>query len=287
MSASDLRPSCSRTRTRSTQPSAATPAAFAACCPTSASLSTSPTCWRWRCLSPHARLSRTPRALHRRGVRPGFGPPEDADSRVSAWNGRVRALALGGHLATAPGSGGRAARPRDIPYFFRLYGRPGILLLRGSGAPQGPHDSARGRRSAPRPSPSTLARPAIADAQQKLRDEGLFALLGAFDHLCPMGGPARERRFPGDLQSAHHRHEALPTGEELHARRNIAHSSERLPALPLRRGAIGFRASRHEVRHSRVTRVQDKARRSSLEASCKACRVSFAVVRASPAFAIA
>lgn len=69
----------------------------------------------------------------------------------------------------------------DIPYFFRLYGRPGIhyyaepTLSRLGRLPT--------RGDVPQLEPLlSLSRGLRSPARKKLREEGLFTLLGAFDH---------------------------------------------------------------------------------------------------------
>jgi hypothetical protein len=106
----------------------------------------------------------------------------------------------------------------DIPYFFRLYGRPGIhyygdrslrqikrLPLQGD-VPQleGLLSMSRGLRS---------------PSRKKLREEGLFTVLGAFDHKSFAG-----RHGDADLEvtfGARTLVVKLPKGEELQSRRDL------------------------------------------------------------------
>jgi hypothetical protein len=107
----------------------------------------------------------------------------------------------------------------DIPYFFRLLGRRGIhyyanpeltlierLPLRGDVPGLDPMlDLSRGLRS---------------KGRKTLREEGLFTLLGAFDH------PGLDGHHEADDFGVTFRRRSLvinlPTGEELHSRRNLS-----------------------------------------------------------------
>src|SRR5262249_34934090 len=107
----------------------------------------------------------------------------------------------------------------DIPYFFRLYGRPGIhyftepsllatgrLPLRGDVPKLAPLlAAARGRRS---------------PSRRTLREEGLFTLLGAFDH------PSLQGRWTADGLSVAFATRSLtvtlPDGEELVVDRDLS-----------------------------------------------------------------
>lgn len=69
----------------------------------------------------------------------------------------------------------------DIPYFFRLYGQPGIHFYVNPELTQVARLPLRG--DVPQLSPLLeLARGLRSPSRKKLRDEGVFALLGAFDH---------------------------------------------------------------------------------------------------------
>jgi hypothetical protein len=69
----------------------------------------------------------------------------------------------------------------DIPYFFRLYGRAGIRYYRDAALSQ------RGQLAREGDTPRLdallpLSRGLRAPSRRRLREDGLFALLGAFDH---------------------------------------------------------------------------------------------------------
>ncbi|HXK20221.1 MAG TPA: hypothetical protein VNG33_20555 [Polyangiaceae bacterium] len=107
----------------------------------------------------------------------------------------------------------------DIPYFFRLYARPGIhyyanreltelrrLPLRG--------DTPKLERLLP------VARGLRSPTRQRLREDGLFALLGAFDHPAFTG-----RHSVSELTvkfGARSLVARLPSGEELRSARNLS-----------------------------------------------------------------
>ena len=107
----------------------------------------------------------------------------------------------------------------DIPYFFRLYGRPGIhyygdqalrRLKRIALAGDVPHLDPVLR----------LARGLRSPTRKTLREEGLFTLLGAFDHPSLTGQHNIDR-----LEATFKARTIvvkLPTGEQLHARRNMS-----------------------------------------------------------------
>ena len=122
----------------------------------------------------------------------------------------------------------------DIPYFFRLYGRPGIhyftdpsLRATGSLPPSGGRPPARaaapGRPRAPLPVPP------------EAEGRGLFTLLGAFDHPS-----IRDRVTADGLSIAFGRRAlevTLPDGEALEGPpRPLRVRWQRLLALHLRRG---------------------------------------------------
>jgi hypothetical protein len=107
----------------------------------------------------------------------------------------------------------------DIPYFFRLYGRPGIHyyadpdLRRTNSLPL--------RGDVPRLDPLlSIARGLRSPSRAKLRDEGLFALLGAFDHESLLGS------YENDQIAIAFRSRTivvkLAGGEELSTGRNLA-----------------------------------------------------------------
>ena len=107
----------------------------------------------------------------------------------------------------------------DIPYFFRLYGRPGIHYFGDRALRRVLTIPLEG--DVPHLDPVLrLSRGLRSPTRQKLRDEGLFALLGAFDHPSYGGQHAND-----DLQATFKARTIvmkLPTGEELHARRNMS-----------------------------------------------------------------
>lgn len=106
----------------------------------------------------------------------------------------------------------------DIPYFFRLLGRPGIRYFSDRALRK--HGRLPSSGDVPRLDPMlSLARKLRAPSRKTLRDEGLLTLLGAFDHPSLSGthdvedltvtfGP---RRLAVDLAS----------GEELRSPRDL------------------------------------------------------------------
>lgn len=69
----------------------------------------------------------------------------------------------------------------DIPYFFRLYGQPGIHFFANAELTQVGRLPRRG--DVPQLDPLLqLARGLRSPSRKKLREDGLFTLLGAFDH---------------------------------------------------------------------------------------------------------
>jgi hypothetical protein len=116
-----------------------------------------------------------------------------------------------------PGEAEQLARG-DIPYFFRLYGQPGIHYYA---------DRALSRRSrlplrgdVPQLEPLlSLERGLRAPSRKSLREEGLFTVLGAFDH------PGIAGRFVEGKLAITWKPRSLvvelPDGEELASRRNL------------------------------------------------------------------
>jgi hypothetical protein len=102
----------------------------------------------------------------------------------------------------------------DIPYFFRLYGRPGIHYYGDRALRQ------RKRISLQLDPVLQISRGLLSPSRKTLREEGLFALLGAFDHASLAG------RYENDEIETTFGARAivvkLPTGEELHSRRNLS-----------------------------------------------------------------
>jgi hypothetical protein len=106
----------------------------------------------------------------------------------------------------------------DIPYFFRLYGRPGIHYYADRTLSQLERIPLAG--DVPQLDPILqLSRGLRGPSRKTLREEGLFTLLGAFDHDALTG-----RQKSEDLEitfGARALIVKLPTGEELHSRRNL------------------------------------------------------------------
>jgi hypothetical protein len=107
----------------------------------------------------------------------------------------------------------------DVPYFFRLYGRPGIHYY-------GERTRSRigtipRRGDVPQLDPLlSLARGLRSPSRKSLREEGLFTLLGAFDDPSLAGHHASD-----DLEVAFRARSLvvkLPTGEELRSRRDLS-----------------------------------------------------------------
>jgi hypothetical protein len=107
----------------------------------------------------------------------------------------------------------------DIPYFFRLYGRPGIHYYRERSLSQLGRLPMQG--DVPQLEPLLrLSRGLRAGSRSTLREEGLFTLLGAFDHASLTGtheNDALEARFGARSIVV-----TLPDGEELRSRRNLS-----------------------------------------------------------------
>jgi hypothetical protein len=106
----------------------------------------------------------------------------------------------------------------DIPYFFRLYGRPGIHFYGDPSLRLLKRIPLEG--DVPRLDPVLrLSRGLRSPTRKKLREEGLITLLDAFDH------PSLTGQHKSDRLEATFKARAvvvrLPTGEELHARRNM------------------------------------------------------------------
>ena len=110
----------------------------------------------------------------------------------------------------------------DIPYFFRLYGRPGIHYYGNEALTQRKKIPSRG--DVPGLDPilplSPASRALRSSTRTKLREEGLFTVLGAFDHPSLTGHhgtDAIEVTFRARTLVV-----KLPTGEELQSRRNLS-----------------------------------------------------------------
>jgi hypothetical protein len=106
----------------------------------------------------------------------------------------------------------------DIPYFFRLYGRPGIHYYGDRTLSQLKRLPTRG--DVPQLAGLlSLSRGLRSPSRKKLREEGLFAVLGAFDHASFVG-----RHGDADLEvtfGARALTVELSTGEELRSRRDL------------------------------------------------------------------
>lgn len=107
----------------------------------------------------------------------------------------------------------------DIPYFFRLYGRPGIHYF--ADRPLRRVATLPTSGDVPRLDPILqLSRRLRAPSRKTLREEGLFAVLGAFDHAALSGWHVTDElavRFGARSLVVR-----LASGEELHARRNLS-----------------------------------------------------------------
>lgn len=106
----------------------------------------------------------------------------------------------------------------DIPYFFRFYGRRGIHYYADRKLERLAHIPLRG--DVPQLEPLlSLARGLRAASRQTLREEGLFTLIGAFDHADLTG-----RHASDELEIALRARSIavqLPDGEQLRSARNL------------------------------------------------------------------
>jgi hypothetical protein len=122
----------------------------------------------------------------------------------------------------------------DIPYFFRLYGRPGIHYFGDETLSDVRRLPLRG--DVPKLDPIlSLSRGLASPSRKRLREDGLFALIGAFDHAA-LSGKYRE----GELEarfSARSLVIRLPNGDELETRRNLRAFVESV-YLPCRCGEV-------------------------------------------------
>jgi hypothetical protein len=107
----------------------------------------------------------------------------------------------------------------DIPYFFRRYGEPGIHYYSNRALTRWKTLPTRG--DVPKLAPLlAVARGFGSKARVKLREEGLFTLLGAFDHAALQGRHATDGyavKFGARTFSV-----TLPSGETLGAPRNLS-----------------------------------------------------------------
>jgi hypothetical protein len=106
----------------------------------------------------------------------------------------------------------------DVPYFFRLYGRAGIHYYLDRSLTELGRLPLRG--DVPTLDPLlSLSKDLSSPGRKKLREEGLFALLGAFDHRSLRG-----RHESDGLEvtfGARRIRVTLPSGEELSSPRNL------------------------------------------------------------------
>ncbi len=110
----------------------------------------------------------------------------------------------------------------DIPYFFRLYGRPGIHYYGNAALTEIKTIPRAGRaRDVPRLDPLLrVSRGVRSPARRTLRNEGLFVLLGAFDHESLVG---RHRNDEIEVSFGERSLVVrLPNGEELRSRRDLS-----------------------------------------------------------------
>jgi hypothetical protein len=107
----------------------------------------------------------------------------------------------------------------DIPYFFRLYGQPGIRYYGDRALKQIKRLPLEG--DVPRLDRLlSLSRGLRSPSRKKLREEGLFTLLGAFDHASFAG-----RHGDDELEVTFGSRSLvvkLPSGEELRSRRKLS-----------------------------------------------------------------
>lgn len=109
-------------------------------------------------------------------------------------------------------------RRGDIPYFFRLYGRPGIHYFTDASLATSQRLPTRG--DVPRLAPLLQVSKGLRSPnRQSLREQGLFCLLGAFDHPSFQG-----EHTLGDLTVRFLSRRLvvrLPGGDELDTRRDL------------------------------------------------------------------
>jgi len=106
----------------------------------------------------------------------------------------------------------------DIPYFFRLYGRPGIHYYTDATLSQVARLPLDG--DVPKLDPILqLSRGLRSPSRKKLREDGLFTLLGAFDHKSFAGTHVGEQLSL--TFSKRNLVVTFPSGEELQTSRNL------------------------------------------------------------------
>jgi hypothetical protein len=107
----------------------------------------------------------------------------------------------------------------DIPYFFRLYGRPGIHYYGNRALTE--HKRIPMHGDVPQLDPVLqLSRGLRAASRSTLREEGLFAVLGAFDHPA-LTGQHESEELEVSLR-ARSIVVKLPEGEELRSPRDLS-----------------------------------------------------------------
>jgi hypothetical protein len=122
----------------------------------------------------------------------------------------------------------------DIPYFFRLYGKPGIRYYANRELTRTKLLPAQGDTPRLEPLLSLTSR-FVSRSRKRLAEEGLFTLIGAFDH--PSFAGRHERNGLAVAFGSRSLVVTLPSGEALHARRNLsAHVSS--VYLPCRCGEV-------------------------------------------------
>lgn len=106
----------------------------------------------------------------------------------------------------------------DIPYFFRLYGRPGIHFYKSEPLTELERLPLHG--DVPKLDPMlSLSRSLRSPAHEKLGQDGLFTLLGAFDHPS-LTGQHTSNELSLTL-TARKMVVKLPEGDELETQRNL------------------------------------------------------------------
>ena len=107
----------------------------------------------------------------------------------------------------------------DIPYFFRLYGRPGIHYYGDRALRRIERLPLHG--DVPQREPLLpLARGLRSPSRRRLREEGLFTVLGAFDHPS-LAGTHRDGQLEVTFR-ARRLDLKLPTGEDLSTGRDLS-----------------------------------------------------------------
>ncbi len=107
----------------------------------------------------------------------------------------------------------------DIPYFFRLYGKPGIFHFANASLTKVERLPTKG--DVPQLEPLLdISKSLRSSSRKKLREDGLFAVIGAFDHPKNQGDFASEEiRVTFAPRSLRIR---MRGGDELESRRNLS-----------------------------------------------------------------